>query len=71
MVPKGMQFHAIDGSAGFKLMSYPNDPDATVRVASNTTGGQNLAFKISGEGPLDTGLQSGTQSSVGARKALP
>jgi len=65
MVPKGMQFHAIDGSAGFKLMSYPNDPDATVRVASNTTGGQNLAFKISGEGPLDTGLQSGTQSSVG------
>jgi hypothetical protein len=64
MVPKGMQFHAVDGSAGFTLMSYPSDPNATVQVVSNTTSEQNLAFKISGEGPLDTGVQSGTQSSV-------
>lgn len=69
MVPKGMQFHATDGSAGFKLMSYPNDPDATVQVASNTTGGQNLAFKISGEGVLKTGEQAGAQSSGGGKRS--
>jgi len=52
MLPKSMQFTAAAASAGFKLINYPNEPDAIVQVASNTTPGQNLAFKISGEGML-------------------
>jgi hypothetical protein len=52
MLPKSMQFAAAAASAGFKLINYPNEPDAVVQVASNTTPGQNLAFKISGEGRL-------------------
>ena len=55
IVPKAMQFHAAASSTGFKLMNYPNQPDASVRVAANTKGGQNLAFTISGEGTLETG----------------
>lgn len=64
IIPKAMQFHAAAGSTGFKLMNYPNQPDASVRVATNTRDGQNLAFSISGEGTLETGQQSGTQRSV-------
>jgi hypothetical protein len=52
MLPKSMQFAPAAASAGFKLITYPNEPDAAVQVASNTTPGQNLAFKISGEGRL-------------------
>jgi hypothetical protein len=62
-LPKALQFHAAAGPTGFKLMNYPNQPDARVRVAANTKGGQNLAFSISGEGTLKTGQQSGTQRS--------
>jgi len=63
IVPKVMQFRAAAGSTGFKLMNYPNQPDASVRVAANTKGGQKLAFSISGEATLETGQQSGTQRS--------
>ena len=63
ILPKAVQFHAAAGSTGFKLMNYPNQPDASVRVAANPRGGQNLAFSISGEGRLETGQQSGLQSS--------
>jgi hypothetical protein len=63
ILPKAMQFHQAAGSTGFKLMNYPNQPDATVQVAANTRRGQNLAFSISGEGTLETGQQSGTQRS--------
>jgi hypothetical protein len=63
IVPKAMQFHAAASSPGFKLMNYPNQPDASVRVAANTKGGQNLAFTISGGGTLETGQQSSTQRS--------
>jgi hypothetical protein len=62
MLPKAMKFNAASASAGFKLISYPNEPDAAVQVASNTTPGQNLAFKISGEGTL-SGQQAGEQGS--------
>ncbi|SRR5713226_7518203 len=44
-------------------MNYPNQPDASVRVAANAKGGQNLPFSISGNGTLETGQQSGTQRS--------
>jgi hypothetical protein len=63
MLPKPMKFEAAAGSAGFKLIHFPNAPDATVQVASNTSDRQNLAFNISGEGTLETGWQSGTQGS--------
>jgi hypothetical protein len=63
ILPKALLFHAAASSTGFKLMNYPNQPDASVRVAANTKGGQNLAFSISGEGTLETGQQSGTQRS--------
>ena len=68
MLPKAMQFTAAASSAGFKLINYPNEPDASVQVASNTTLGQNLAFKISGEGTLEAGQESGAQGSAKADK---
>jgi hypothetical protein len=78
MLPKSMQFKAAVSSARFKLIHFPNAPDATVQVASNTTDRQNLAFNISGEGALETGRQSGTQgsgqrgeSSAGGSTAAP
>jgi hypothetical protein len=63
MLPKAMQFTAAASSAGFKLINYPNEPDAGVQVASNTTPGQNLAFKISGEGMLEASQENGAQGS--------
>jgi hypothetical protein len=62
MTPKAMQFTGST-SAGFKLINYPNEPDAAVQVASNTTPGQNLAFKISGQGTLSGGQEAGAQGS--------
>jgi hypothetical protein len=61
MIPKSMQFTAASASAGFKLIDYPNEPDASVQVASNTTRGQNLAFKVSGEGVLEVPQENGAQ----------
>ena len=58
MLPKAMQFTGAP-SAGYKLINYPNEPDASVQVASNTTAGQNLAFKVSGEGTLETPTEAG------------
>ncbi len=63
MLPKSMQFRAASSSTGFKLIHFPNAPEAAVQVASNTTDGQNLAFNISGEGALESGRQSVTQGS--------
>jgi hypothetical protein len=53
MMPKSMQFTAANESAGFKSVPYPQEPDAIVQVASNTKPGENLAFKVSGEGTLE------------------
>jgi hypothetical protein len=72
MVPKAMQFTAAASSAEFKLINYPNEPDASVQVASNTRLGQNLAFKVSGEGTLDAGQERGAQgSSAGEQSSAP
>ncbi len=54
MLPKTMQFTAASEAAGFKPVPYPNEPDAIVEVASNVTAGQSLAFKVSGEGVLQS-----------------
>jgi hypothetical protein len=70
MLPKSMQFTAANASAGYKLIDYPNEPDASVQVASNTSPGQNLAFKISGEGILQPPQENnGAQSSGGGAGA--
>jgi hypothetical protein len=71
MTPKAMQFTAAASSARFKSINYPNEPDASVQVASNTTPGQNLAFKISGEGTLETGQESGAQGSSEGEQSSP
>jgi hypothetical protein len=68
MVPKTMQFTAA-ASAGFKLINYPNEPDAIVQVASNTTPGQNLSFKVSGEGMLQAAQESDAPKGEAGDKA--
>ena len=65
MLPKAMQFTSAAATAGFKSIDYPSEPDANVQVASNTKPGQNLAFKISGEGRLLPPQESGGQASGG------
>jgi hypothetical protein len=63
ILPKGMQFNA-GAAAGFSPMDDPNQPDSNVQVASNTKVGQNLAFKVSGEGVIETHQEGeGSQSS--------
>jgi hypothetical protein len=75
ILPKTMQFAAASSAAGFKPMDDPNQPDSLVQVASNTKTGQNLAFKISGEGTLETrqegenGPGPGSQSREGGQTA--
>jgi hypothetical protein len=61
MFPKVMQFAAAAPASGFKSGPYPNEPSATLEVTSNTTPGQNLAFKISGEGTLEEPQAGGAQ----------
>ncbi len=51
VLPKSMQFSPATGAA-FKAMQDPRQADAVVQVASNTTAGQPLAFKISGTGTM-------------------
>jgi hypothetical protein len=53
ILPKTMEFTTAP-AAGFQPMKDPNQPDSNVQVASNTGLGQNLAFKVSGEGLLET-----------------
>jgi hypothetical protein len=66
VMPKAMQFTAGQGTA-FQAMNDPRQGDAVVQVASDTTAGQALAFKISGTGTLsEPGDDSqGTPSPVG------
>ena len=69
MMPKTMQFTAAAASAGFKLINYPSEPDAIVQVASNTTPGQNLTFKVSGEGTLQSPQESDAAKGEAGDKA--
>jgi hypothetical protein len=50
VLPKTMQFSSSGSS--FKAMEDPRQADAVVQVASNTSAGQPLAFKISGTGTM-------------------
>jgi hypothetical protein len=51
VLPKTMQFSPGPG-ANFQSMQDPRQSDAVVQVASNTTPGQPLTFKISGTGTM-------------------
>ena len=68
MLPKSMQFSA-EGGAQFQSMNDPQQPDATVEVATMTQAGQPLSFKLSGEGLLAAsaggGPTQGGSSSMG------
>ncbi len=65
MLPKSMQFTAAP-AAGFKLVDYPNEPDAAVQVASNVAANANLAFRVSGEGTLEQPQENAQGQSSGA-----
>ena len=69
MHPKTMQFTAASDSAGFKPTPYPDEPDAVMQVASNTKLGENLAFKISGEGMLPSPQEADTAKGEAGGKA--
>jgi hypothetical protein len=73
ILPKTMQFAAAATTAGFKPMNDPNQPDSIVQVASNTKIGQNLAFKVSGQGTLEERQEGekgqGGQESSGAEQS--
>jgi hypothetical protein len=58
ILPKSMEFSAAPGT-NFKAMDNPNQPDSNTEVASTTTPGQSLAFKISGEGMLQQRVEGG------------
>ena len=61
ILPKAMNFSPAAG-ANFKPMNDPNQPDANVQLASATTAGQSLTFKVSGEGTLQARVEgSGAQ----------
>jgi hypothetical protein len=61
MIPKTMQFTAAAESTGYKSGSYPGEPNAIMEVASNTRLGENLAFKVTGEGALEEPQEAGAQ----------
>jgi hypothetical protein len=65
ILPKTMQFSGAPG-ANFQPMNDPQQPDANVQVASGTTPGQSLAFKISGEGTLQARQEGAGAPSEGS-----
>jgi hypothetical protein len=68
IAPKSMEFSPAVSST-YKVAPFPGQPDANVEVASNAGVGQNMAFKLAGEGtlqtPSDEGGQSGGSSAQG------
>jgi len=66
VLPKTMQFSSGPG-ATFQSMQDPRQSDSVVQVASNTTAGQPLAFKISGTGTMSDAAEEtqGAGSPVG------
>ncbi|MFZ1008504.1 MAG: hypothetical protein WAN65_16800 [Candidatus Sulfotelmatobacter sp.] len=72
ILPKSMQFTAAATNAAFKPMNDPNQPDSIVQVASSTAVGQNLAFKVSGQGVLETRQEgNGSQGSEESAQSSP
>jgi hypothetical protein len=53
ILPKSIQFTPAPGTT-YQSMNDPQQPDANVQVSSGSQAGQTLAFKISGEGTLQS-----------------
>jgi hypothetical protein len=71
ILPKSMQFTPAASTGGFQPMNDPNQPDANVQVASHTTLGQNLAFRVSGEGKLSEREEGGGAQGESGESASP
>jgi hypothetical protein len=65
IAPKSMEFSAAPG-ANYQVAPFPGQPDANVEVASNMQPGQNMAFKLSGEGTLAALADENGQPSQGS-----
>jgi hypothetical protein len=70
MVPKAMQFSAASGTH-YEQREYPAQPDANLEVSSQVKPNQALAFKISGEGVLQSQQENAGASNAGAPNAGP
>jgi hypothetical protein len=68
ILPKSMQFSGAPG-ANYQPMNDPQQPDANVQVASGAKAGQSLAFKISGEGTLQSRQEGAGEPSEGGAQA--
>jgi hypothetical protein len=64
ILPKSMQFSAAPGT-NYQPMNDPQQPDANVQVASGAKAGHPLAFKISGEGTLQSRQEAAREPSEG------
>ena len=65
IAPKSMDFSPAPG-ANYQVAPFPGQPDANVEVASNMQVGQNMAFKLSGEGTLASPADENGQPSQGS-----
>jgi hypothetical protein len=65
IAPKSMEFSPAPG-ANYQVAPFPGQPDANVEVASNMQVGQNMAFKLSGEGTLASQADENGQPSPGS-----
>lgn len=65
IAPKSIEFSPAPG-ANYQLTNFPGQPDANVELISNTTVGQPMAFKLSGEGMLAAQAEDGGQPSQGS-----
>jgi hypothetical protein len=70
ILPKSMQFSAAPNT-NFKPMDNPNEPQTITQVASTTTPGQTLAFKVSGEGVLQGRAEGGGAQGESAQGSGP
>ena len=69
MIPKSMQFTA-GPNAHFESMNDPQQSDATIQVATMTTAGQPLSFKVSGTGTLAAEGSGGGASAGGGSSSM-
>ena len=65
IAPKSMEFSPAP-EANYQVAPFPGQPDANVEVASNMQVGQNMAFKLSGEGTLASPANENGQPSQGS-----
>ena len=70
IAPKSMTFQPAPGAA-YQSTPFPGQPDANVEVASATKLGQPMAFKLTGEGTLQTPGEEGSQGASAQNESRP